>query len=231
MNSAILKMSLINFDSNDNLPLYTKFITEQTGWLYGNKFPSRMLFIPQGYDGMYYNTYIQQVRTIFQNMGIGVQLITDGDPGPLIGDAEGIVVGGGDLDKLLSATVSYLPLLKDKIRQGTPYLGWNEGSVFASPYYVVPPIIPASTVCIEAIHIQMVCHFMDTPANRLEISNFCMNHQQDAIPISEIVCLKDGANGSGIQLEDDGSGMLYRAIHGRIPPTVFVYQNNMLIES
>lgn len=231
MNATILKMSLINFDSNDNLLLYTKFITEQTGWLYGNKFPSRILFIPQAYDGLYYNTYIQQVRSIFQVLGIEVQLITDGNPGTLLGEARGIVVGGGDLDTLLSATVSHLPLLKDKIKHGTPYLGWNEGSVFASPYYVVPPIIPVSSACIGAIPIQMVCHFVDTPANRVELSNFCMNHQQDAIPINEIVCLKDGANGSGIQLEDDGSGMLYHAIHGRTPPTVFVYQNNMLIET
>jgi peptidase E len=224
-----IKLSLTNFDSNNNLPLYSSLLKFEIEWIFNGHYPKEILFIPNAYNGSNLNTYIQQVRDIFKQLGITVILLTDGNPSALIQNAPGIVIGGGDLAKLLMGIVSNLNLLKGKIKAGTPYLGWNEGSVVVSPFYVVPPVIPVSSKCIGAIPYQMFCHFVDTPASRMEINNFFVNHQNDTIPINKVICQKDGPGGSGIRLEDDGSGMIYAPIPGTTPPTVFNYQNGSTI--
>lgn len=228
--ATILKLSLTNFDSNENLSLYEGLLKGEIEWLFNRKYPAEVLFIPHAYDGNYYNTYIQKVRTIFGKLGIQVRLLTQGNPADLIIAASAIVIGGGSLSKLLSGTVSYFDILKAKIQAGTPYLGWNEGSVLVSPYYVVPPLIPVSSTCIGAIQKQIYCHYVDTSANRVEINNFFINHVNDQVPVTEIICLKNKPGGTGIQLEDDGAGLLYNVIPGTDPPTVFAFKNGNTIE-
>jgi peptidase E len=224
-----MKLSLVNFDSNSSLSLYSNLLRNETAWLFNKNYPKEILFISHAYNGNYYNTYIQQVRNIFGLMGIAVRLLTEGDPTALIQDAQGIVVGGGDLRKLLTGIVDHLVLLKGKIQAATPYLGWNEGSVAVSPFYIVPPIIPESPHCIGAIPYQMYCHYVDSTENRLEINSFFINHQNDSIPINRVICQKDGPGGSGIRLEDDGSGLLYNPIPGTTPPLVFEFTGGTTI--
>ncbi len=226
--ATLLKLSLTDFDSNENILLYKKFLKNEVTWLFNKKYPAEVLFIPHGYDGNYYNTYVQRVLEIFRELGINVRLMTAGDPVQLIRNAYGIVVGGGDLSKLLIGIADYLDILKEKIQSGTPYLGWNEGSVAASPYYVVPPIIPVSPRCIGAIGKQFYCHYVDTTENRNEIENFLINHANEVPPVTEVVCTKVKPGGSGIRLEDDGSALLDSCIPGTIPPLRFTYSNGVL---
>jgi hypothetical protein len=221
MMATILRLSLTDFDSNENLHLYNELLTTEIKWLFKGKYPADVLFIPYAYDGAYYNTYIKKVRDLFKVFGITVRLMTEGDPAELIRTANGIVIGGGDLAKLLTGIVNYLDLLKARIQSGVPYLGWNEGSVAASPYYLVPPIIPASSRCIGAINKQIYCHYVDTTENRIEIGNFLSNHEGEQPPVTEVVCLKIKPGGSGIRLEDVGSGLVDSPIPGETLPTVF----------
>lgn len=222
-----LRLSLTDFDSNENISLYEKMLETEIMWLFNKNYPSEVLFIPHAYDGNYYNTYIQKVRGIFQTFGMNVTLLTSGDPYQLIKNAKGIVIGGGDLSKLLTGIVDYLDILKEKIQTGIPYLGWNEGSVAVSPYYVVPPIVPASSRCIGAITKEIYCHYVDTTENRLEIDNFFANHAGEQPPVTEMICLKVKPGGSGIRLEDDGSALLDSCIPGKLPPLQFIYVNGV----
>jgi len=226
--ATLLKLSLTDFDSNENILLYKKFLKNEIAWLFNQNYPPGVLFIPHAYNGNYYNTYVQRVRGIFQDLGMNVTLMTSGDPYQLIKYADGIVVGGGDLSKLLTGITDYLDILKDKIQSGTPYLGWNEGSVAASPYYVVPPIIPASPRCIGAIGKQIYCHYVDTTENRIEIENFLINHAGETPPVTEVVCTKVTPGGSGIRLEDDGSALLDSCIPGTIEPIRITYSNGIM---
>lgn len=229
MMATILRLSLTNFDSNENLSLYQEFLTDEIEWLFNGKYPPEVLFIPHAYDGNYYNTYVQKVRTLFSKFGIQVKLPTQGNPADLINAAYAIVVGGGSLSKLLAGTINYFDILKHKIQNGTPYLGWNEGSVLVSPYYIVPPLIPVSSECIGIIQKQIYCHYVDTAQNRLEIESFFANHENDQVPVSEVICLQNRPGGSGIRLEDDGAGLLLNVIPGTDPPIMFNYSKGNMI--
>ncbi len=226
--ATTLRLSLTNFDSNENLSLYEELLSEEIMWLFNRKYPLEVLFIPYAYDGGFYNTYIQKVRTIFGKFGIQVKLLTAGNPGDLINAASAIIVGGGSLSKLLAGTVNHFDILRYKIQKGTPYLGWNEGSVLVSPYYVIPPLMPVSSTCLGVIPKQIYCHYQDTSQNRVEINNFFVNHANDEVPVTEVICLKNRPGGSGIRLEDDGAGLLLNVIPGSDPPTIFVYQNGTM---
>ncbi len=226
--ATLPKLSLTDFDSNENILLYEKFLKNEIAWLFNEPYPPEVLFIPHAYNGNFYNTYVQRVRGIFRDLGMNVTLITAGDPVQLIRSAYGIIVGGGDLSRLLTGIAGYLDVLKEKIQSGTPYLGWNEGSVAASPYYVVPSIIPVSPRCIGAIGKQIYCHYVDTTENRIEIENFLINHAGDTPPVTEVVCTKVTPGGSGIRLEDDGSTLLDSCILGTVPPLRFIYSKGVM---
>jgi hypothetical protein len=178
---------------------------------------------------LYFNTYIQQIKRIFNKIGIKtIRLLSDDDPKTLIQQASGIVIGGGDLSALLTGIVNYLDDLNARIQSGVPFLAWNEGSVAASPYYLLPPNIPVSSRCIGAIDKQIYCHYADSTANRNEITNFFINHLGEQPPIEQVICTKITPGGSGVRLEDTGSGLLYSPINNEAP-MVFEYINRQLI--
>jgi peptidase E len=214
-NAMSNKMSLINLDANYGLSVFSDFIRGEMIWLYKGSLPKEVLFIPFAYNGTLYNSYIQDVKNLFGQWGVSVRLINNDEAPMLIDNASGIVMGGGDLTKFLTGVIGYMNLLKKVLVSGKPCLAWNEGGVAVSPAYVVPSVIPISSKCIGATKYQVYTHYLDSPANRLEIKNFLINHKNDVPPIQEVVCLVDSPGGSGIRLEDDNVGLVY----GQTNPT------------
>ena len=204
------RMSLTNLDANYQLSVFSGFLQSETNWLFQYlKPPIEVLFIPFAYNGTLYNSYIQEVKSMFLKWGITLKLITEGTPKTLIEEARGFVIGGGDLEHLLTGIYSYMSTLRAALASGKPCLAWNEGSVGVSPSYVTPPMIPVSSKCIAATKYQLYTHYIDNPSNRLEIKNFLLNHKNDVPPILEVGCMIDSAGGSGIRLEDDNVGLVY----------------------
>ena len=216
-----LQISSTNIDENLAFATYEKFLRDEARWRFvDNAGIDRILFIPFGYDGNNYSLYIKQVYKIFKAIGIGVDVITDfgqGEYAQKIEDARGIVIGGNNLSTLLIGIKNYLVLLRDKLKHGTPYLGWNAGSILVSPKYIQQPVIPISSTCIDAVTTQVYCHFVDSEEERKVIEKFLKDNPQ----IPQVICLIDAPDGSGIRYEDDNDGIIYGSIPGKIAPRIF----------
>ncbi len=77
-----------------------------------------------------------QVQGAFGQLGIGVKgLHAEADPVAAVRNAAVVVVGGGNTWKLLREvrTPGLLPLIRDRVIAGTPYIGWSAGSNLACP--------------------------------------------------------------------------------------------------
>ncbi len=100
------------------------------------KEPVKALFIPYAAVTFSYDVYEQKVSERFREIGHDVVSIHRfSDPVDAVKNAEAIVVGGGNTWKLLK-TVRDLGLLapvREKVLNGTPYLGWSAGSNLACP--------------------------------------------------------------------------------------------------
>jgi hypothetical protein len=209
INTMRNRMSLFNFSVSSDVNVFGGFIQSEMMWLFKNVLPKEVLFIPDAYNGVYYNSYIQEVIQIFSSFKVGVKLISDGNPAELIKNSQGIVVGGGSLEQLLAGVNRYKNYLKEALATGKPFLGWNEGAVFPCPYYVVPAVLPVTPSCLGATSTQTYTHFVDSDLNRLEIKNFLVNHKNDVPSVKDVICFSDHPGGSGIRLEDDIIALSY----------------------
>jgi hypothetical protein len=224
------RMSLINFDAGTDLTVYTDLLCTEMTWLFRKKLPAQVLFIPDAYDGAFYNSYVQKVIQIFSSFGVGVKLISEGKPADLIKNSVCIVAGGGNLQKLLEGVNNYKNFLKEALASGKPYLGWNEGAVLPCPYYVVPAVMPLTPACLGGTLTQTYTHYLDSDINRLEIKNFLVNHKNDVTPVGQVVCFADHPGGSGIRLEDDIIALSYEGGSSGNPNLRFALGNvNQLI--
>lgn len=203
------KMSLINFNAGTGLSVLENLLIQELKWLLKIEKSPQVLFIPDAYDGAYYNSYLQEVKEIFSINGGSVTLTTEGDPATMIKAANCIVVGGGSLKKLLEGVNSYKNILKTALKNGIPYLGWNEGAVLPCPYYIFPAVLPLTPVCLGATSPQVHTHYIDSDLNREEIGNFLVNHKNTVPSVKEVICFSDHPGGSGIRLEDDNIALSY----------------------
>ena len=117
-----------------------------------------------------------------------------------------------------------------KIKSGTPFIGWNEGSEIASPIPFGAPI-PGIVTGLNLFQHQLICNHVDSSSNRSEIKNFLIDQK---VSIEKVVCMSNSPGGSGIRLEDDGSGMILApgGGGGAWPPIqVFSLSNGGLLET
>jgi hypothetical protein len=200
-------MSLLDFDACNDLSVFTDLFIPELKYLCDKALPKEVLFIPYGYEGDYYSSYIQEVIKVFKSFNVGVKIITDGDPAALIKAAQCIVVGGGSLEKILEGVAGYKSYLCTALMNGKPYLGWNEGAVLPSPSYLVPALLPTYQKGLAVTSLQIYAHYIDSDLTRFDIKNFLLNHKNDTPPIRKVFCLSDRPGGSGIRLEDDVIGV------------------------
>jgi hypothetical protein len=215
MNGIKKILALMNFkDSNDltsNEKLFQselKYFTDKTGVS-----PTEAIFISYAYNGPDYNAYFMQASNIFAKSGIKLIDIKKGDPAALINAAQMIVVGGGDIMKLVNALNSlkasgfdpYLAIRK-RIEAAIPYLGWNEGSSIVSTRYFYPP----STLMQEGIGgspFQIITNFQNTNSLcRPAVETYLKNNSL----IKLVIAMTDALNpdGKSTRLEESGAGMI-----------------------
>ncbi len=204
---------LANLIDGTNFADSSNFMINEIKWLFGllPKQPREVLFIPYGYTGSFYHTYFQNIEDLFSQAGCGVISISDGDPIEMIQNANAFAIGGGDIAALLTGlknlkSNAFDPFkeINKKIKSGTPYIGWNEGSEIASPIPFGPPI-PGIASCLNVFQHQLICNYIDSSSNRSEIKNFLIDQTPS---IEKVVCMSNSPGGSGIRIEDDGSGMI-----------------------
>lgn len=95
-----------------------------------------ILFVPFAGVTKTHDQFVEQVRPVFQSLGIGVKGIhTTRDPREAVGSAEAIVVGGGSTWKLVRdlRQADLLPIIRRRVAAGMPYAGWSAGVNIACP--------------------------------------------------------------------------------------------------
>lgn len=96
----------------------------------------KILFIPYAAVDISYDDYCNKVQCAIEETGYQIEGIhTKADPKEAIREAEAILVGGGNTWQLLHLLQEnqLLTLISDKVKGGTPYIGWSAGSNIACP--------------------------------------------------------------------------------------------------
>jgi dipeptidase E len=126
------------------------------------------LFIPYAAVTFSFDLYESKVEERFAEIGHHVTSIHHfDDPIKAVQNAEVIVVGGGNTWQLVRMMHDngVMEAIKQKVEQGTPYIGWSAGSNVACPTLRttndMPIIDPLGFDCMNLIPFQINPHYMD----------------------------------------------------------------------
>lgn len=232
-------IALMNFPGSYALSTRERLFQSEISWVYskaGIK-PSDALFIPYAYKGNDYPAFLQEVTDIFARSGVHITDIQSGDPAALIVSANAIIICGGDIlsfktrmDNLITPAFNPYLAISNRVANGAPYIGWNEGAAVISPQVFQPPANTLYTGINASLPFQIVTNFQNTnPQSRPSVKNYL-----DTYPaINKVICQVDqqGYDGSSVRLEDSGAGMIDSATAPY--PIVIGFQviNGHLVES
>ena len=129
-----MKLLLISNSTNPG-EQYLDYPKKNIAAFLGEK-PVKALFIPYAAVTFSYDVYEQKVSERFREVGHEIVSIHRfSDPVAAVKDAEAIVVGGGNTWKLLKTVRDngLIAPVREKVLNGTPYVGWSAGSNLACP--------------------------------------------------------------------------------------------------
>ncbi len=126
------------------------------------------LFIPYAAVTFSWDEYERKVQKRFREMGHDIRSIHHAaNPRHAIMDAEAIVVGGGNTWHLLALLQNedLLDDIRERVSNGTPYIGWSAGSNLACPTIKttndMPIIQPHNFDALGLIPFQINPHYLD----------------------------------------------------------------------
>lgn len=128
----------------------------------------QVLFIPYAGVSVSYDAYQQMVQSALAPLGIEVQSIHQ-MPDPLLAvqQAQAIMVGGGNTFQLLHLLYQQqlVTAIRDKVQQGTSYIGWSAGANIAGlsirTTNDMPIVQPASFDALQLLPCQLNPHYTD----------------------------------------------------------------------
>ncbi len=112
--------------------------------------------------------YWERARAGLRDLGVEVVRVEEGAAAAAtIASVDGIFVGGGNtfrlLDRLQKARV--VAAIRDRVRQGMPYLGSSAGTVITAPTLQttndMPIVRPGSFRALGLVPFQINCHYLD----------------------------------------------------------------------
>jgi dipeptidase E len=128
----------------------------------------RALFIPYAAVTFSYDAYEEKVSERFMEIGHDIISIHRfDDPVSAISNASAIVVGGGNTWKLLKMIRdnNLIDIVRDKVLEGIPYIGWSAGSNVACPTIKttndMPVVEPDSFAAFNLVPFQINPHYLD----------------------------------------------------------------------
>ncbi len=129
---------------------------------------SEALFIPYAIVTDSFNNYEKKVKEKFAELGYNLTSIHRySNPVQAIEKAEIIVIGGGNTFALLQRMyeAEIISLIRKKIMDGVPYIGWSAGANVASPTIMttndMPIIEPKSFKALNLIKFQINPHYTE----------------------------------------------------------------------
>lgn len=130
--------------------------------------PKTALFIPYAAVSFSYDEYERKVGERFTALGHHIRSIHHAwDPIQAIEEAEVIVVGGGNTWQLVRKMreLNLMEPIRQKVKNGTPYIGWSAGSNVACPTLRttndMPIIDPLGFETLNLVSFQINPHFLD----------------------------------------------------------------------
>lgn len=135
--------------------------------------PINAVFIPYAGITFSYDEYESKVNNRFKEIGHKVTSIHHFEnPIEAIKNAEAIIVGGGNTWQLVKMLQDYglMKAIKDKVENGTPYVGWSAGSNITCPTLKttndMPIVEPRSFETLNLVPFQINPHYLDDhPSN------------------------------------------------------------------
>lgn len=128
----------------------------------------KVTFIPYAGVTVSYEQYTEKVANIFNKIGYELESIhLSKDYKSTILNAEALAVGGGNTFRLLSELYQYdlVELIREKVKNGMPYIGWSAGSNMACPSIKttndMPIVEPKSFEALNLIPFQINPHYTD----------------------------------------------------------------------
>ncbi|MGD9930059.1 MAG: dipeptidase PepE [Mangrovibacterium sp.] len=202
-----MKLLLI---SNSTMPgeAYLDYPKQQIKKFLGEK-PVKALFVPYAAVTFPFNEYEQKVNERFAELGHSVVSIHHcNDPKKAVKEAEAIVVGGGNTWQLVRMLhdQGLMPLIREKVLDGTPYIGWSAGSNVACPTLRttndMPIIDPTSFNTTGLVPFQINPHYLDAnpDGHAGETREQRINEFIEINPKTYVVGLREGTM---LWLEDD----------------------------
>jgi dipeptidase E len=128
-----------------------------------------ILFVPYAAVTFSYDEYVKKVQTRFDEFGIKVRGIHREDsPVAAVESAQAIAVGGGNTFHLLKyiRQAGIVDAVREKVRNGMPYIGWSAGSNVACPTICttndMPVVDPGTFEAFNLIPFQINPHYLDS---------------------------------------------------------------------
>lgn len=128
----------------------------------------RVAFVPYAAVTFSYDRYQEKVQNRFSGFGVEVDGVhRHEDPAAVIRGAEAVVVGGGNTFHLVKRMQEegLMEAIREKVKEGTPYIGWSAGSNVACPTLCttndMPIVQPSSFATLGLIPFQINPHYLD----------------------------------------------------------------------
>jgi dipeptidase E len=161
-----MKLLLI---SNSTMPgeEYLRYPMPAIEQFIGSK-PLDILFVPYAAVTFSFDDYEARVQERFSELNHTVRSIHHSpDPAKSVSEADVIVVGGGNTWQLVRMMNDHglFPLIRKRVLEGTPYVGWSAGSNVACPTLRttndMPVIDPRGFDCLNLVPFQINPHYLD----------------------------------------------------------------------
>ena len=130
----------------------------------------RVLYVPFALHD--HDMYAAKARERFKQMNYELDSIHEAaNKSEAVANASAIFVGGGNTFRLLKALYDFglLPLIKEKVEQGMPYIGSSAGSNVAGPTIKttndMPIVEPPSFRALDLVNFQINPHYLDPDPN------------------------------------------------------------------
>jgi dipeptidase E len=171
----------------------------------------KILFIPFAGVTSTFEEYTEKVRQVFKTIGYDTEsLYQDKNYRELLSNAEAIVVGGGNTFHLVHwlYKTGVIEIIRKKVNNGTPYIGWSAGSNIACPTIKttndMPIIDPISFSGLNLVPFQINPHYTDEviPNHKGETREQRIKEFLVVNPEVYVVGLKEGT-----MLKIEGSSM------------------------
>ncbi len=169
---------------------------------------TKAVFIPYAAVTFSYDEYEEMVSKALAEVGVNVKSIHhSSDPVTSIQEAEAILVGGGNTFQLLSELYrnGLVDPIREKVKGGTPYIGWSAGSNVACQSIKttndMPITEPPTFDGLQLVNIQINPHYTEqTIVGHGGESRLQRLMEYAAINDTPVLCLPEGC---ALKIEGD----------------------------